>query len=79
MCFEDFQYGLRILGLIIDIVGAIIIFKNGLPFDPKILDSYVEIEILESEKPKLEKQKKCAYLGLRLLIVGFFFQLLGNI
>lgn len=78
MC-EDFQYWLRISGLIIDIIGVIIIFKNGLPFDPKILDSYVEIEILESEKPKLQKQKKCAYFGLILLIIGFVLQLLGNV
>jgi hypothetical protein len=76
---EEIQYWFRVLGLIIDIIGAFIIFKNGLPFDPKILDSYAEIEILESEKPKLLKQKKLAYIGLGLLMLGFILQLLGNV
>ncbi|NJM79860.1 MAG: hypothetical protein HC854_10035 [Flavobacterium sp.] len=75
---ENIQYWCRILGLIFDIIGIVMLFYNGLPFNPDVLDSYVEIEILESEKPKLNRQKKLSFISLFILIIGFVLQLIGS-
>jgi hypothetical protein len=75
MCYSQC---LIIAGLIFDIIGIIILCFNGLPFDPTILDSYVQITIDPKHLPFLRKQKKFFYFSIVLVIIGFILQLTGT-
>lgn len=71
---------LGIIGLILSVAGAIIIFFFGLP--PRVQESGASSLLLEGEdKDEIEKGKryrKISKLGLFLLAFGFIFQLLGK-
>jgi len=69
------------LGLFFDILGAIAIFKFGIP---KKIDKnghqYLILEqIDDGEKKKAKKYEKLSYIGLTLIIIGFIMQLIGNL
>jgi hypothetical protein len=68
------------LGLLLDIVGAILIFKFGLP-EPISREGYVHLILEQTDEQ--EKQKALNYdrwskLGLSSLILGFCLQLVSN-
>ena len=61
------------IGLILDILGAVILFFFGFP---------IEIDLggfNQSKEPGSVKTGRTARIGLGLLVAGFIFQLLGNL
>ncbi|MDD5456572.1 MAG: hypothetical protein PHV30_06015 [Candidatus Margulisbacteria bacterium] len=71
---------LNSLGLILDIVGACMIFKFGLPENiNKEGHSHLILEqIDEKEKKKAQNYDSFSVVGLSLLIFGFLLQLISN-
>jgi hypothetical protein len=71
---------LNIFGLICDIIGAFLIWRYGLPQEVSREGAvYLVTETFnEAEKTKAKRLDWLSRLGLLLLIVGFFFQLLSN-
>lgn len=69
------------LGLILDVCGAVLIFKFGLPPDVRRSGaSYLMTEQAdESEIKKGKRYDRVAYIGAGLLIAGFVSQLLSNL
>jgi hypothetical protein len=69
------------IGLILDIIGAYLIFKYGLP--EELSRTGATFIITEEEDPdeivKAKKYDKLSKLGFRLLIVGFLLQLISSI
>lgn len=69
------------IGLILDMIGAFLIFKFGLP--EEISRTGSGYMILEQEDPEeiatAKKYDKLSKLGFRLLIVGFAFQLISSL
>ncbi len=67
------------IGLALDILGVILLFKFGLPSEfytpPKLL---LEGGLSKEEEEKNKKIKFWAHMGLTSLILGFVFQLIGN-
>jgi len=70
-----------IIGLVLSLVGAIVIFFFGL--SPMISESgathLIAEQVDESEIKRAKKYKVISRVGLILLIVGFLFQLLKAI
>lgn len=70
-------------GLILDIVGVLILFKYGLPSKVKEHGGGLLLEEnSEEEKLRISDNNKItrrAYLGLTLLLIGFFLQLIGTL
>ena len=68
-------------GLILDIIGAYLLFKFGLPpsIDRTGVEHLVggEIDSAEVKKGKLYDSRSA--IGFKLLILGFVFQLVSNI
>ena len=69
------------IGLILDIIGAALIFKYGLPEEiSRNGNSYRISEQDDSyEKDIAKRYDKLSKLGFRLLIVGFLLQLISSI
>ncbi len=71
------------LGLILDIIGVLILFKYGLPSKIKEYGGGLLLEEnFEEEKLRVSENKKItkrAYLGLSLLLAGFLFQFIGTL
>ena len=69
------------IGLILDITGAVLIFKYGLPEEiSRNGNSYRISEQDDSyEKEKAKKYDKVSKLGFRLLILGFILQLISSL
>ena len=69
------------IGLSIDIIGVLILFKYGLPSGISEGEYFVDGEP-ESEKEVREKRnkfiKRMAYCGLSCLLIGFILQLIGT-
>ena len=67
------------LGLILDIAGALLIWRFGLP--PAVSrDGRTTVAWLGADKSEIEKSKlydRLSHLGVGLLVSGFLFQLLG--
>jgi len=70
------------LGLIIDIVGALLIFKHGIPSDLLSLMESGYFVVIDENDPminsRLEKHRNCANAGLVCLMLGFFLQAVSN-
>jgi hypothetical protein len=69
------------IGLIIDIIGVIFLFKFGLPSDISIGGFELREELETEERERLsrnKKIKKMANIGLVCLILGFILQLVGS-
>ncbi len=70
-----------IIGLALNLAGAIIILRFGLP--PRVSESgmgYLALESVdEGEIKKGKKYRMISRIGLILLVVGFLFQLLEKI
>lgn len=70
------------LGLIIDIIGVIFIFRYGLP--SKVNDHGGGIGVVETDENKANRMKqntkirRKAYIGFVLLLIGFVLQLIGT-
>ena len=67
------------IGLLVDIIGVIILFKYGLPSKintpPKLL---LECGLKKKEIKENRNIKKYAYFGLIFLLLGFVLQLISN-
>ena len=71
---------LNSFGLFLDIVGAILIFKYGLP-EPISREGHISLiteQEDEQEKKKAKTYDQRARMGLIFLILGFGFQLVSN-
>lgn len=68
------------IGLLLDIIGAIIIFFYGLPQKPQEQDGYVESgDLTENQKKINFKIKTLAYFGIGFIVIGFIFQFIYSI
>lgn len=69
-------------GLVLDIVGAIILFKYGFPQPGFPEGDFLMLEQSETTRNKSREEKerytRISQAGLVLLIVGFIFQLVGT-
>ena len=72
-----------VIGLVLDIVGTILIFKYGLPSKVKEKGSaFGGTESSDQERARLDDNKRVEFwarIGLSLLIAGFIFQLIANL
>lgn len=66
-------------GQLLDIIGVIILFYTGLPFKMPERELYIEEKIKPEQEIKDNKQKRMAYLGLTLLLIGFGLQFIGTL
>ena len=69
------------IGLILDIIGACLIFMYGLPEEISRtgFNSLGTEQEDEDEKAKGKKYDRCSKIGFYLLILGFIFQLASSI
>ena len=74
------QAGLQSLGLLLDIVGVVLLFKYGLPeFSPSGgVDSLAIGPSAPEEICKEKKYRKMGKMGLVLIVSGFVLQLIPN-
>jgi hypothetical protein len=81
MISQSTGYLLQSLGLVLDIVGAILLFKFGLPEMERTggQEKIVTNKFDEAAVAKEERYDRFGKLGLVSLIMGFLFQLLPNI
>jgi hypothetical protein len=79
-CTEIIQWFTPV-GLVLDVIGAILIFKYGLPADVsrKGYTCIVAEEEDETEKAKAKMYDRCSKTGFNLLILGFVFQFIASI
>ena len=75
---NSYQF-VNIFGLSFDIVGVVILFFTGLPFKIPERNLVYEEEITPEQIKKDKSQKRLAFLGLLLLIIGFSFQIWSSI
>lgn len=76
--------GIGSIGLVLDIIGALLLFRYGLPQEVSrsgyavlIAEGYPESE--EAERKKARHYDRMGHLGLGLLVFGFVLQLVGNL
>ena len=78
--FPDIQTTINSLGLFLDIVGVVILFKFGLPAsisrEGAVFLTTAETD--EEEKAKANKYDRWSKFGLLLLIGGFALQIASN-
>jgi len=73
-------FTLNNIGLFLDIIGAVIIYKYGLPSaETRSIHAIAFSDPSDKEKRDIKTTKVLSPVGIILLIIGFFFQLLGNI
>jgi hypothetical protein len=70
--FLDLSSNVNTVGLVLDIIGVIIIFRHGIP--PSIDEGHTEIMPKELEK----KHRKKSKLGIILILIGFLIQIISN-
>jgi hypothetical protein len=75
------QHCLNLTGLIFDIIGAIVLFKYGLPIET---NKYGSIFLIaeESNIDEIKQHKKSesiSKIGILLILLGFIFQFLSSI
>ena len=90
MCIEFLLHHLSTIGLVIDITGAILLWKFGITatIDHEEFDAIMEYAIItsngkykdavERSREKIKKVKFWSRTGLTLLIIGFVLQAIGN-
>jgi len=68
------------IGLILDIIGAIIIYKFGLPenVDRSGTTYLISDEVDKNEKDKAKKYDRNSSWGISFLIIGFMLQGISN-
>lgn len=68
------------IGLAMDIFGAILLWKYGLPaaINRDGLEVITVSQVNEAEVAKAKKYDRWSQLGVTLLIAGFIFQLISN-
>jgi len=75
----DFSNIINSIGLGLDIIGVLILFKYGLPskmhMPPKLL---LENDLAKKEKQENKNIKRWAHAGLIILLIGFILQFIGN-
>jgi len=76
----DMSLVINSLGLALDVVGAFLIYKFGLPpqIDREGTVYLVTEEVDETEKQKAKQFDVRSELGIKLLIAGFLLQLVSN-
>ena len=68
------------IGLMLDIIGAIIIFKYGLPSaETRSIHALSFSDPTEKEIKDIKVSKIMSPAGILTIILGFFLQLIGNI
>ena len=78
--FQNSINPLNILGLLLDIIGVYILFKNALPSPIDEMTPHLTINYdAEKDQPVKERIKRNARIGFRLIVIGFIFQLLATI
>ena len=72
---------LNIIGLVLDLIGVVLIWKFGLPpsVHPKGEKPYVAGEEDPTEKLKADIHHSISGFALFLIALGFLFQILGNL
>ena len=90
MCIEFLFNHLSTVGLVIDIIGAILLWKFGITatIDHEEFDAIMEYAVItsngkykdtvERSREKIKKVKFWSRTGLTLLIIGFVLQAIGN-
>jgi hypothetical protein len=69
------------IGLIADIIGCLIIYKFGLPENVN-KNGHINLILEQTNDNEIEKfksYKRLSNVGLTLLLIGFIFQLIGNL
>lgn len=71
---------LNTIGLLLDMVGAVFLFKYGLPPDlSRTGATFLRLEQDdESEKAKAQQYDQLGYIGIVLMFIGFALQLVSN-
>lgn len=81
MSFEVFLKWSGAIGLVLDIIGAYLIYKFGLP--EEVSKSGTVNLVIEEEDPeeieKARKYDKLSKLGFYILIAGFILQLVSSV
>ena len=68
------------IGLVLDIIGTLVIFKYGLPSsETKSIHALSFEDPSPEEKRAIKITKRISPIGIILLVCGFVFQLVGNI
>ncbi len=71
------------IGLVFDIIGAVLIFLYGIPTDLLALMKTGTFEVINEDDPRvmseLKKHRRLSRTGLGFLIAGFSLQLAGNL
>jgi hypothetical protein len=75
------QYHYSIIGLSLDIIGVIILFKYGLPSDLNKKGLYFRVAegFDQNEIDKYKRFEIWSFIGLGLIIIGFIFQLIPSV
>jgi preprotein translocase subunit SecF len=78
--FMTKQHLVNSIGLVCDIIGAVIIWRYGLPesIDRQGATHIISEQIDEAEKAKAQRYDCLAKFGVGILIFGFFLQLVSN-
>ena len=81
MSYTEVIKWLSPIGLILDIIGAVFIYKYGLPEEVSRTGS-INLVLEQEDEEEIEKGKRfdrLSKIGFYLLIVGFLFQLISSI
>jgi len=72
---------LNIIGLSLDLIGVLMLFKFGLPADLNRggRGHLMLLRVDETEKKKAKKYDILSYIALSFIIIGFVFQLSANL
>ena len=79
MCLSDSSL-INSVGLVLDIIGAVLLWRYGLPesISRDGLEIVITSKVNENEKAKAKKYDCWSKIGLSFLIAGFVLQLVSN-
>jgi hypothetical protein len=74
------QQIINVIGLVLDIIGILMLFKYGLPSDLNKKGSIFMVleQVDNNEIKKYKKYERLSYLALSLIIIGFILQALST-